>query len=142
MPSQDGLNVDAIPDCMRATLADWPKSALHPSTHLVSYGLASFNAICTEVTAHGAIIAGNQKSSKLVAPLWVNTFMFNANSNIPEIYHHFDFDTHRGHNLAEAQHRVNRRLDVDSLGGGVSQTPAFKFVRGQRWLRIADTVVS
>ena len=106
------VRFDAIADYKGATFADWAKSALDPSAHLVTDGCASFNAAGAEVSAHGAIIVGKHKSSDLEPFRWVNTFISNAKSAITGTYHHFDFDKYRHRYLAEAQYRVNRRFDL------------------------------
>jgi len=65
------------------TFADWARSALHPEAHLVTDGLASFNAAGAQVAAHGAIIVGERNSSDLGPFHWINIFISNAKTRSP-----------------------------------------------------------
>ena len=125
-----------------ATFADWAKSALDPSAHLVTDGCASFNATGAEVFAYGASIVGNHKSSKLEPFRWVNTFICNAKSAITGTYHYFDFDKYRRRYLAEVQYRVNRRFDLASLVGRLAHACVRTAPCSERWLRLAHIEVS
>jgi len=89
------VRFDAIADYTGETFGAWAKSALHPDVHLVTDGLASFNAAGAQVAAHGAIIVGMHKSSDLAPFQWVNTFISNAKTAITGTYHHFDFAKYR-----------------------------------------------
>ena len=135
------VRFDAISDYKGATFADWAKSALDPSAHLVTDGCASFNAAGAEVSAHGAIIVGNHKSSELEPFRWVNNFISNAKSAITGTYHHFDFDKYRHRYLAEAQYRVNHRFDLASLVGRLAHACVRTAPCPERWLRLAHTEV-
>jgi hypothetical protein len=82
---------DVIADYTGATYAEWARSALDPDAHLVSDGLASFNAAGAQVAAHGAIIVGERKSSDLEPFQWVNIFISNVKTSITGTYHHLRF---------------------------------------------------
>jgi transposase-like protein len=133
------VRFDAIADYTGATFAAWAKSALHSEAHLVSDGLASFNAAGAQVAAHGAIIVGDCKSSELEPFRWVNTFISNCKTAITGTYHHFDFAKYRHRYLAEAQYRVNHRFDLASLVGRLAHTCVRTGPCPERWLRLADT---
>ena len=134
------VRFDPIPDYKGTSFAAWAKSALHPSAHLVTDGCASFNAAGATVSAHGAIIVGEHKSSELEPFRWVNTFISNAKTAITGTYHHFDFDKYRHRYLAEAQYRVNRRFDLPSLVGRLVHACACTQPCPEKWLRQAIVV--
>lgn len=133
------VRFDPIPDYRGTTFRDWAKRALHPDAHLVTDGCASY-AAGAEVSAHGAIIVGDRKSSELEPFRWVNTFISNAKTAITGTYHHFDFDKYRHRYLAEAQYRVNRRFDLASLIGRLVHTCARTRPCPEKWLRQAVPV--
>jgi hypothetical protein len=118
------VRFDPIPDYRSATFRDWAKRTLHPDAHLVTDGCNSFNAAGAEVSAHGAIVVGDRKSSELAPFRWVNTLISNAKTAITGTCHHFDFDKYRHRYLAEAQYRVNRRFELASLVGRLVHTCA------------------
>ena len=132
------VRFDAIADYTGETFGAWAKSALHPDVHLVTDGLASFNAAGAQVATHGAIIVGTHKSSDLAPFQWVNTFISNAKTAITGTYHHFDFAKYRHRYLAEAQYRVNRRFDLSSLVGRLVHSCARTAPCPERWLRLAE----
>lgn len=132
------VRFDAIADYTGETFGAWAKMALHPDVHLVTDGLASFNAAGAQVAAHGAIIVGTHKSSDLAPFQWVNTFISNAKTAITGTYHHFDFAKYRHRYLAEAQYRVNRRFDLSSLVGRLVHSCARTAPCPERWLRLAE----
>ena len=132
------VRFDAIADYTGETFGAWAKSALHPDVHLVTDGLASFNAAGAQVAAHGAIIVGMHRSSDLAPFQWVNTFISNAKTAITGTYHHFDFAKYRHRYLAEAQYRVNRRFDLSSLVGRLVHSCARTAPCPERWLRLAE----
>ncbi len=136
------VRFDPIADYKGTTYAAWAKRALHPDSHLVTDGCASFNAAGVQVAAHGAIIVGNKKSSDLEPFRWVNTFISNAKTAITGTYHHFDFDKYRHRYLAEAQYRVNRRFDLASLVGRLVHACANTSPCPEHWLRLAETEAS
>jgi len=131
------VRFDAINDCKGATLAAWAKSALHPDSHLVTDGLASFAAAGAEVGRYGAIIVGDRKSSELEPFRWVNTFISNVKTAIHGTYHHFDFSKYRHRYLAEAQYRINRRFDLPSLFGRLVHSCVRTEPCPENWLRLA-----
>lgn len=133
---------DVIADYTGATYAEWARSALDTDAHLVSDGLASFNAAGAQVAAHGAIIVGDRKSSDLEPFQWVNIFISNVKTSITGTYHHFDFDKYRHRYLAEAQYRVNRRFDLASLVGRLVHACARTDPCPEHWLRLAEVDVS
>jgi hypothetical protein len=132
------VRFDAIADYTGETFGAWAKSALHPDVHLVTDGLASFNAAGAQVATHGAIIVGTHKSSDLAPFQWVNTFISNAKTAITGTYHHFDFAKYRHRYLAEAQYRVNRRFDLSSPVGRLVHSCARTAPFPERWLRLAE----
>lgn len=67
----------SIADNTGPTFAAWAKSALHPTAHLVSDGLASFNPVGAEVAPHGVISLGNHNFRDLEPFRWANTFISN-----------------------------------------------------------------
>ena len=119
------------------SLAAWAKSALHPTVHLVTDGLASFAAAGALVAAHGSIIVSPHKSSELEPFRWVNTFIANAKTAMRGTYHHFDVDKYRHRYLAEAQYRINRRFDLRSLVGRLVHACAHTAPCPEKWLRLA-----
>ena len=131
------VRFDAIADCTGAALAAWATSALHPQAHLVTDGLASFAAAGAEVAAYGAIIVGPRKSSELEPFRWVNTIISNLKTAIRGTYHHFDFRKYRHRYLAEAQYRLNRRFDLQSLIGRLVHACTRTQPCPERWLRLA-----
>jgi transposase-like protein len=136
------VRFDAIADYTGATFADWAKSALSPTAHLVTDGCASFNAAGATVAAHGAIIVGKHKSSELDPFRWVNTFISNAKTAITGTYHQFDFSKYRHRYLAEAQYRVNRRFDLASLVGRLAHTCVRTAPCPEHWLRLGEVAAS
>jgi hypothetical protein len=136
------VRFDAIEDYKGETYAEWARSALHPGAHLVTDGLASFNAAGAQVAAHGAIIVGERHSSDLEPFHWVNIFISNVKTAITGTYHHFDFAKYRHRYLAEAQYRVNRRFDLASLVGRLVHTCVRTAPCPENWLRLAEVEVS
>ena len=67
------VRFDAIADYTGETFGAWAKSALHPDVHLVTDGLASFNAAGAQVAAHGAIIVGKLVPYALVGAIEMAT---------------------------------------------------------------------
>lgn len=135
------VRFDPIADYTSETFADWAKSALRPSAHLVTDGCASFNAAGAEVAAYGAIIVGERKSSELEPFRWVNIVISNLKTAISGTYHHFDFAKYRHRYLAEAQYRVNRRFDLASLVGRLVHTCVRTAPCPERWLRLGEVEV-
>ena len=136
------VRFDAIEDYKGETYAEWARSALNPEAHLVTDGLASFNAAGAQVAAYGAIIVGERNSSELEPFHWVNIFISNAKTAITGTYHHFDFAKYRHRYLAEAQYRVNRRFDLASLVGRLVHTCTRTAPCPEDWLRLAEVEAS
>ena len=136
------VRFDAIEDYKGETYAAWARSALHPRAHLVTDGLASFNAAGAQVAAHGAIIVGERNSSDLEPFHWVNIFISNAKTAITGSYHHFDFAKYRHRYLAEVQYRVNRRFDLASLVRRLAHACVRTAPCPENWLRRAAVEVS
>jgi len=83
------VRLDAIDDLKGDTMAKWATTALHKSVHLVTDGLASFNAAGACVAEYGAIIVSPRQSSEIGLFKWVNTFISNVKTAIHGTYHHF-----------------------------------------------------
>jgi hypothetical protein len=109
------VRFDPPPDLTDASVSAWARTALHASVHLVTDGLASLAAAAPHVAAYGAIVLGDTTSSKLEVFRWVNTYISNLKTAITGTYHHIDVEKYRARYLAEAQYRVNRRVDLHSL---------------------------
>jgi hypothetical protein len=124
------------------TFAQWARSALDPEAHLVTDGLARFNAAAAQVATHGAIIAGERNSRELGPFRWVNIFISNVKTSITGTCHHFNFGKYRHRYLAEAQYRVNRRVDPASLLGRLVHTCARTAPCPEHWLRLAAVEIS
>jgi hypothetical protein len=109
------VRFDPPPDLTDASVSAWARTALHASVHLVTDKLASLAAAAPHVAAYGAIVLGDTTSSKLEVFRWVNTYISNLKTAITGTYHHIDVEKYRARYLAEAQYRVNRRVDLHSL---------------------------
>lgn len=136
------VRFDAIDDLTGTTMAAWAVSALHPSVHLVTDGLASFASAGAAVAEYGAIVVGPRKSSELEPFRWVNTFISNCKTAMQGTYHHIDADKYRQRYLAEAQYRVNRRFDLHSLVGRMVHACVRTDPCTERRLRLAQVASS
>ena len=132
------VSFDPIAKDRGDSFSAWATSALAANAHLVTDGLASFNAAGAQVAADGAIIVGAHKSSELQPLRWVNTFTSNAKTASTGTDHHFDFAKYRHRHMAEAQYRVNRRFDLASLVGRLSHTCVRTGPCPEHWLRLGD----
>ena len=130
------VRFDQLGDLKGETLANWARTALHTSVHLVTDGLASFSAAGAVVAAHGAIVVGPRQSSDLGVFEWINTFIANLKTPIRGTYHHFDFEKYGRRYLAEAQYRVNRRFELHTLVDRLLGTCARTAPCPERWLRL------
>lgn len=130
------VRFDTIDDVKGPTLAKWATTALDSSVHLVTDGLASFNAAGACVAEHGAIIVSPRHSSELDAFRWVNTFISNVKTAIHGTYHHFDFEKYRARYLAEAQYRINRRFELHTLVDRLLWSCARTEPCSESWLRL------
>jgi len=136
------VRLDAIDDLKGATLAKWATAALHKRVHLVTDGLASFNAAGACVTEYGAIIVSPRRSSEISPFKWVNTFISNVKTAIHGTYHHFDFKKYRARYLAEAQYRINRRFELHTLVDRLLWSCARTAPCSENWLRLGLVRVS
>lgn len=130
------VRFDTIADVKGSTLARWATTALHASAHLVTDGLASFNAAGARVANYGAIIVSPRQSSELEVFRWVNTFISNLKTAIHGTYHHFDFKKYLARYLAEAQYRINRRFELHTLVGRLIHSCARTQPCSEAWLRL------
>ena len=66
-----------------------------------------------------------------------NTIISNLKTAIRGTYHHFDFRKYRHRYLAEAQYRLNRRFDLQSLIRRLVHACTRAQPCPERWLRLA-----
>jgi len=130
------VSFDPLDDVKGRTLADWAAARLDPGVHLVTDGLASFNAAGAVVAAHGSIVVSPRRSSDLEVFRWVNTFISNVKTAIHGTYHHFDFKKYRSRYLAEAQYRINRRFELSTLVDRLLCSCARTAPCKESWLRL------
>lgn len=67
---------------------------------------------------------------------WVNTFLVNFKTPIRGTYHLFDFKKYAVRHLAEAQYRVNRRVELRTLVDRLLWTCARTEPCSESWLRL------
>jgi hypothetical protein len=136
------VRFDAIDDYKGQSYAEWARLALHPDAHLLTDGLASFNAAGAQVSKHGAIIVGERNSSDLEPFPWVNIFISNAKTATTGTYHRFDFAKYGHRYRAEAQYRVNHRFNLASLVGRLVHTCVRTAPCPENWRRLAEVEAS
>lgn len=129
------VRFDPLKNLKGTTMASWATTALDENVHLVTDGLASYRAAGATVAEYGAIIVSPRKSSDLEVFRWINTFIANLKTAIGGTYHHFKFKKYIGRYLAEAQYRVNRRFELDSLVDRLLWRCARTGPRTEQWLR-------
>ena len=130
------VRLDSIEDVKGTTLVNRAATSLNSNVHLVTDGLASFNAAGAAVAQHGVIIVTPRQSSDLEMFRWVNTFISNVKTAIHGTYHHFDFKKYRARYLAEAQYRINRRFELHTLVDRLLWSCARTAPCSESWLRL------
>ena len=140
--SDEGLpqhvRFDPLPDLKGSTVRKWASTALDPSVHLVTDGLASLGAAAAVVANYAAIVVSPRKSSEFEAFRWVNTFISNLKTSMRGTYHHVNVHKYAGRYLAEAQYRINRRFELRSLVGRLLKTCAGTPPSPEQWLRLGE----
>jgi hypothetical protein len=132
------VRANAIDDLTGATLASCAESALDPTVHLVTDGLAGFTVAGAHVQAHGTITFSPRKSSDPEPFRWVNTFIANCKTAIGGTLHHFELRKYRHFYIVEAQHRFNRRPGLRSLVGHLVNACACTQPCPEQWLRLTE----
>lgn len=123
----------------KEAIAEWARTALAVSAHVVSDGLWCFQAVTAAGATHERTVTGGGPACvKLEQFRAVNTFLGNLKTAYSGTYHAFDFAKYAHRYLAEVQYRFNRRFDLSSilkrlLGAAVATPP-----RPERYLRTAE----
>ena len=95
-----------------AEMKRWATDHLAPGSHVVSDGLACFNAVTEAGCTHEKRICGGGRASvEEPAFYWVNTVLGNLKSALRSTYHAVR-EKHAPRYLAEFQYRFNRRFDL------------------------------
>lgn len=123
----------------KEAIADWAKTALAPSAHVVSDGLWCFRAVtATGATHERTVTGGGPNCVKLEQFRAVNTFLGNLKTAYSGTYHSFDFAKYAHRYLAEVQYRFNRRFDLSSILKRLLVAAVVTPPRPERFLRAAE----
>ena len=123
----------------KEALADWAKTALAASAHVVSDGLRCFTAVTASGATQERIVTGSGPASvKLAQFRAVNTFLGNLKTAYAGTYHAFNFAKYAHRYLAEVQYRFNRRFDLSSLLKRLLVAAVRTSPRPERFLRAAE----
>lgn len=120
-------------------IADWAKTALAASAHVVSDGLWCFKAVTESGATQERIVTGGGAACVKLEPFRaVNTFLGNLKTAYAGTYHAFDFAKYAHRYLAEVQYRFNRRFDLSSILGRLLAASVSTPARPERFLRAAE----
>ena len=123
----------------REAIADWAKSALSASAHVVSDGLWCLCAVTAAGATQERIVTGGGAASvKLPQFGAVNTFLGNLKTAYSGTYHAFDFAKYAHRYLAEVQYRFNRRFDLSSILKRLLAAAVSTTARPERFIRAAE----
>ncbi len=99
----------------KASIGRLARKALAPDAHVISDGLACFNAVTEAGCAHAKIkTGGGAKAAKKPAFKWVNTVLANMKSAIVGTYRAVR-TKHVPRCLAEFEYRFNRRYRLEAM---------------------------
>lgn len=120
----------------KEAVAEWAKTALSASAHVVSDGLWCFQAITAADATHERIVTGGgAQCVKMEAFRAVNTFLGNLKTAYSGTYHAFDFEKYADRYLGEVQYRFNRRFDLSAILKRLLVAAVRTSARPERWLR-------
>lgn len=121
------MNMNVINGFRSREIASWAKKHLSADSHVVSDGLACFNAVTEAGCQHTSIVTGGGAECVTLDDFtWVNTMIGNVKNALVGTYHAINHK-HLPRYLAEFCYRFNRRFDLqnmlDRLGYVAAQTP-------------------
>jgi len=123
----------------KEAIAEWARTTLAASAHVVSDGLWCFRAVTASGAAHERTVTGGGPSCvKLEQFRAVNTFLGNLKTAYSGTYHSFDFAKYAHRYLAEVQYRFNRRFDLSSILKRLLVAAVRTPPRPERFLRAAE----
>lgn len=116
------LNMNVLKGFRSRDVASWAKKHLHSDSHVVSDGLACFNAVKEAGCRHTRIVTGGGAECVTLDDFtWVNTMIGNVKNALVGTYHAIDHK-HLPRYLAEFCYRFNRRFDLKNM------LPRFSYV--------------
>ena len=123
----------------KEAIANWAKTTLTASAHVVSDGLWCFQAVTEAGATHERTVTGGGAACvKLEQFRAVNTFLGNLKTAYSGTYHSFDFAKYAHRYLAEVQYRFNRRFDLSSILKRLLVAAVVTPPRPERFLRVAE----
>jgi len=121
------MNMNVINGFRSREIVSWAKKHLSADSHVVSDGLACFNAVSEVGCQHTKIVTGGGAACVTIEEFtWVNTMIGNVKNALTGTYHAIGHQ-HLPRYLAEFCYRFNRRFDLKSmmtrLGYVAARTP-------------------
>jgi len=109
------MNMNVIKGFRSRNIASWAKKHLSADSHVVSDGLACFNAVTDAGCQHIKIVTGGgAECVNIEAFTWVNTMIGNVKNALVGTYHSIDHK-HLPRYLAEFCYRFNRRFELKDM---------------------------
>jgi transposase-like protein len=121
------MNMNVLNGFRSREVASWAKKHLSADSHVISDGLACFNAVTEAGCQHTRIVTGGGAECVTLDDFtWVNTMIGNVKNALVGTYHAINHK-HLPRYLAEFCYRFNRRFDLqnmlDRLGYVAARTP-------------------
>ncbi|PCI43747.1 MAG: IS1595 family transposase [Proteobacteria bacterium] len=109
------MNMNVVNGFRSREIASWAKKHLSADSHVVSDGLACFNAVTEAGCQHTRIVTGGGAECVTIeAFTWVNTMIGNVKNALVGTYHAIDHK-HLPRYLAEFCYRFNRRFELQDM---------------------------
>lgn len=109
------MNMNVLKGFRSREISKWAKRHLSEASHVVSDGLACFNAVSDVAKQHTSIVTGGGPSCVTIQSFtWVNTMIGNVKNSITGNYHSVDH-RHLPRYLAEFCYRFNRRFELRDM---------------------------
>jgi len=121
------MNMNVVNGFRSREILSWAKKHMSADSHVVSDGLACFNAVSKVGCKHTKIVTGGGAACVTIEEFtWVNTMIGNVKNALTGTYHAIGHQ-HLPRYLAEFCYRFNRRFDLKSmmtrLGYVAARTP-------------------
>ena len=110
------MSLAPVADFTNQEMAQWARSHLAPSCHVVSDGTPAFAQVLqVQATLERHVTGGRRQGAQTPQLHWVNTMLGNLKTSIAGTYHSFDHRKYAARYLAEFCYRFNRRFHLPSM---------------------------
>lgn len=132
------MNMNVLNGFRSREIASWAKKHLSADSHVVSDGLACFNAVTEAGCQHTSIVTGGGAACVTLDDFtWVNTMIGNVKNALLGTYHAINHK-HLPRYLAEFCYRFNRRFELKDMLGRLGYVAARTPPMPMRLLKLAE----